>query len=124
MTVVGGFTLLETVLAIGLFAIVAVGAATAMKTAGDLAWDIHVAEEEANSARSVLEEVFVRRRSQGDQNSRIELEDGTVAHWEVEPADLASDEGLVLSGLVRLVIQISRPGKPAESYEVLAHESP
>ncbi len=111
-------------MAIGLFAVAAVGVATAMKAAGDLAWEVSVAESEASAARGILEEVLVRRRSSGggSLDSRIETEDGTVASWSSEPVDLYSDDGRLLGGLVRLVIEIEPSGKPAESYELLVHE--
>lgn len=119
-----GFTLLETILAIGLFAVAAVGVATAMKTAGDLAWEVAVAESEASVLRSVLEEVIVRRRQSGSGSlgSRIELEDGTVASWRSEAVDLYAEDGRPLVGLVRLFVEVELPGRPAESHELLVHE--
>lgn len=119
-----GFTLWETVLAIGLFAVAAVGVATAMKTAGDLAWEVSVAEGEVRASRAVLEEVLARRGSPagGPPGSRIEMEDGTVASWTSEPADLYSADGRSLEGLVRLVVEITPPDKPVETYELIVHE--
>jgi hypothetical protein len=115
---------METILAIGLFAVAAVGVATAMKTAGDLAWEVADAESEAAAVRSVLEEVLTRQRLGGRDafESRLELEDGTIASWRAEPVDVYTEDGIAVGGLLKLLIEVEIPGKPLQNHEVLVHE--
>ena len=118
------FTLLETILAIGLFAVAAIGVVTTLNTAGELAWEITEAEREALTIRSVLEEVMVRHRlgDRGSFDARVELEDGTAAGWRTEPVELFAEDGRPVGGLVRMLIEVELPEQPVQNYEVLVRE--